>query len=363
MIKVGVVYGTNFGSVSPGGIQTVIRSLGANAPGDMAITYFGAGSIEASLPRPHDTYVDVLKGRPVAVDKIPLNLRYTAALTRSRSVLRDMDLLVAHRAEHVSALPLKPTSALVLHGGSRNARMTGRWRAFGLAYPLLEVTARHLADICFSVSVGEHLLASRPSLSLQPLIVPLADPFLNAGSMDRSGALKSVVFCGRLEAEKRPHLALEVAAALGVSCDLIGDGPLLCELKRVARSLGVPLRAHGRLGQEELARLYRRSAGVLLSTSLFEGYSLAVVEAASCGVPVVGLRAPGVARAIAAAGGLVANTPNELAGVVNRAWACGNGVPVEGLRQMHDPQVIGRAFWSQATGCLRRQALRSRRRR
>lgn len=352
-VKVGVVYGTNFGTVSAGGIQTVVRSLGAFAPVHMAITYFGAGELEGSLPRDGDEYIDLLRGRDPE-GATPLNLRYAAALTRSRvrRRLREMDLLVAHRVEHVPLLPFKPKRVVVVHGGTRNARLSARSPVFGLAYPILEVVARRMTTLRFSVSPGEHVLGSRPSMLLEPLTVPLAKPFLAAGPPARTGMLESVTFCGRLTAEKQPRLAIEVAAELGVSCDLIGDGPLLDELIEYARGLGVRLRTHGHLAQHDLVCFYQQTATVLLSVSLFEGYSLAVIEAASCGVPVVGLRGPGVARAVEAAGGVMVDTRDDLAVAVSSAWDAGNSIPVEALRMLHDPKVIASGFWARCVASL-----------
>ena len=98
-------------------------------------------------------------------------------------------------------------------------------------------------------------------------------------------------FLGRLVEQKSPLLLLGVLDALrgeGFRLAVIGDGPLLDELRRRAAALALTDRVEfvGSLPRAQaLERL--RSIDVLLMPSLWEGMPLAALEAMAMGVPVV----------------------------------------------------------------------------
>ncbi len=109
---------------------------------------------------------------------------------------------------------------------------------------------------------------------------------------------------GRLEARKRPGLAIDTVAALrhsGVDASIViaGEGPLSEDLAERARAAGVgeAVRFVGRVSELDKWRLYD-SADVLLFGSTLEGFGLVVAEAQSRGVPVVAAAGTATAEAI-----------------------------------------------------------------
>jgi glycosyltransferase involved in cell wall biosynthesis len=80
---------------------------------------------------------------------------------------------------------------------------------------------------------------------------------------------------------------------------VIGDGPELPALERLARKLGVDgaVQFTGRMGTAELVEILNR-CHVFLNASPKEGLGLTVVEANACGVPVVGSDRPGLRDSI-----------------------------------------------------------------
>jgi glycosyltransferase involved in cell wall biosynthesis len=125
-----------------------------------------------------------------------------------------------------------------------------------------------------------------------------------------------MLFCGRLSAEKRPHLAVDVLAGLcadgrDVQLLLAGDGPLARDVQLRAQALGVGDRCKllGVLDEFTLRHVYAAS-DVLLAPSAIEGISRSVFEAMSMGcVPVVSdvggqreLVVPGTGSLVAADG-------------------------------------------------------------
>ncbi len=89
-----------------------------------------------------------------------------------------------------------------------------------------------------------------------------------------------VVWVGRLVGDKRPALALEVAARAGVHLVVIGDGPLAAERDPERATL------LGALPRDEALR-WIAHARALLVTSRTEGAPTVVREARALGVPVV----------------------------------------------------------------------------
>ncbi len=86
---------------------------------------------------------------------------------------------------------------------------------------------------------------------------------------------------------------------------LVGTGPEEGEIRALAEKLGV-LDDVRFAGEEPDVARHLRGASLLLSTSGFEGFGMAVLEAMACGVPVVSTRSGGVSEALGDSGGLLA---------------------------------------------------------
>jgi glycosyltransferase involved in cell wall biosynthesis len=103
---------------------------------------------------------------------------------------------------------------------------------------------------------------------------------------------------GSLISVKRPLLFLQWVAALqakGIEFDAVwaGDGPLRGEMTAAAASLQVPVTFPGNQSRQEMENLYSK-ADLLLLSSEFETFSIAVLEAMAHGVPTVTSTFPGV---------------------------------------------------------------------
>lgn len=74
-----------------------------------------------------------------------------------------------------------------------------------------------------------------------------------------------------------------------VKLDIVGEGPLRKPLEALAKTLGVEAHVHfhGAVPHQRLPDYYR-AADLCLLSSRYESQNLAVLEAAACGIPVVG---------------------------------------------------------------------------
>ncbi len=128
----------------------------------------------------------------------------------------------------------------------------------------------------------------------------------------------TLVFVGRLSANKRPEHALEVFQLVqrelpDAKMWFIGAGPAEEGLRRRAVE---NVEFFGRLSDRERNDRVSR-AHLLLATSSREGWGLVVTEAAALGTPAAGYDVPGLRDSLRASGGVVApGEPKALARVV-----------------------------------------------
>lgn len=105
------------------------------------------------------------------------------------------------------------------------------------------------------------------------------------------GGFRRLAFLGRLVEVKNPLFALEVLRALGESgyrLVVVGDGPLMGEMRRRAAALGLADRVELRGGLERAQALEAlATCDLLIVPSLWEGMPLAPLEAMAMGIPVV----------------------------------------------------------------------------
>lgn len=102
---------------------------------------------------------------------------------------------------------------------------------------------------------------------------------------------KIILMVSRLEPEKQVDLALKYLASFllqeqMVGLVIVGSGSEEQKLKNMVEDLGVDSFVKFEGWQENLATYYK-TADLFLMTSRYEGYGVALVEAAACGLPVV----------------------------------------------------------------------------
>lgn len=101
----------------------------------------------------------------------------------------------------------------------------------------------------------------------------------------------SVITVGRLESEKAVAVGIRAFAQFikeGVPAKyiIVGDGSEKANLQKLAKELGVAEKVDFVGWQNDLAPFYAK-ASVYLSTSLYEGYGMTLIEASLFGLPIV----------------------------------------------------------------------------
>jgi glycosyltransferase involved in cell wall biosynthesis len=102
----------------------------------------------------------------------------------------------------------------------------------------------------------------------------------------------TLVFAGRLTAQKSLPLGIEAARRAGVALAIAGDGP-----DRAALESAGGARFLGAMPRERVLELFRAGDAALLSSS-WENFPHTVVEALAVGTPVIATRTGGVAEVV-----------------------------------------------------------------
>ncbi len=215
-----------------------------------------------------------------------------------------VDLLRGHSVRHTGPALLlgraiaRSTVPVVLH----HHHLDPRWARLDAA-----IAAR--ADLVITVSEHarqELVAAGVPQQRTRVMIEGVARPASAGIEASRRWPAPDglrLLYLGRLEARKRPEVALEALAVLArgripASLVIAGDGPAQVDLERRASALGLngAVRFAGRVSESEKFSLYD-GADALLFPSTLEGFGLVVAEAQSRGLPVVAAAGTGTVEA------------------------------------------------------------------
>lgn len=285
-----------------GGIETVVTEL-AKGLHDSGASVLTVAVVDQGADTPR--MVDELSRLGVAVDVVSV---------QPRRYLREIELI---------ARSIRRFSATVVHShGSRmdtmaryaRRRAAARWVSTlhgfcggdlkNRAYEYIQLRSVRDADTVVAVSRSVHARALQAGVrGARLMTIPNAAPPLQPRS--RAEALAAlglgpqrrwIGWVGRLSVEKDPILfaqTIRALAASGFGGVVVGDGPLLSQLKTDFDDLireGRLVLAGRRTGSGTLMAAF----DALLVTSVTEGTPMVVLEAMNCGVPVVSTSVGGV---------------------------------------------------------------------
>jgi glycosyltransferase involved in cell wall biosynthesis len=111
-----------------------------------------------------------------------------------------------------------------------------------------------------------------------------ATPDSGGGSGNRE---RRIVFVGRLSKEKGADLLVRIANRINADFEIIGDGPELESLRRIAPpNVTLP----GWLSHDEVLQRIKTSAAVAMPSRWYEGFAMVIVEAFATATPVLASR-------------------------------------------------------------------------
>ncbi len=121
-------------------------------------------------------------------------------------------------------------------------------------------------------------------------VLPIFIDVTRFRSLTRAPKSGNLLWVGRFASEKNPALALHAFAAArkaqhALHLTMLGDGPVMSELRLLAEHLEIG--GHVAFPGWQDPAVYLPTAELVLSTSAYEGYGMAIVEALAAGVPVL----------------------------------------------------------------------------
>ena len=307
---------------SIGGIQTFICSFLKYAPPEFEVRLVGTGSKGAAIGRWSEKefagrrvkFMPLIEVEDDDVRRlVPTTLRYTAALFRHNF---SSDFMHFYRIEAALATRTWQGEKTLLVQNDIQKQMdpiAGNnailWQKFPAVYFALEkflieqfsyIYSCHTATTQFYQQRYPELAESTSYLKntvdeerFYPL--SLADRQVQSRALALELGLQAdtrfILFAGRLHPQKDPLLLLEACSILDlpqVHLLVAGSGELKLELEARIEALGLSQQVTmlGAVPQDQLARLHQLSSVFALS-SVYEGLPFAVLEALSCGTPVV----------------------------------------------------------------------------
>jgi glycosyltransferase involved in cell wall biosynthesis len=110
-------------------------------------------------------------------------------------------------------------------------------------------------------------------------------------------AKKRLCFIGRLETQKNPLALLEGLKGVEAELLMVGAGSLKAQLQSYAQKNSLDVTFLENLPHRELPDVIN-STDVFILPSLYEGHPKTLIEAMSCGMPVIGANSPGIREII-----------------------------------------------------------------
>lgn len=250
-----------------------------------------------------ETFLEAARERGIPAEAIEVrgrvDLRALSKL-RSRFSAQRTEVVHAHGYKALAYAMLarnRRLSLVVTHHGETGHDRLARF------YERLARTLYSRVDCVFSVSgaTTESLVAAgvpRAKLRTVPNPISLPPPSSDPGADPSEGAL---LFVGRLSREKGLDVLLRALASSRapdqLTLEVAGDGPCADEWKALASALGLDGRVRWLGVRSDIPALLAEAQALVLP-SLREGLPLAVLEAASCEVPVLASRVGGVPEAV-----------------------------------------------------------------
>jgi glycosyltransferase involved in cell wall biosynthesis len=101
-----------------------------------------------------------------------------------------------------------------------------------------------------------------------------------------------IIYVGRLSAQKNLEFLFKSLTELPYDLTIVGSGGLITDLKNIAKKLKLKINFIDRVKNYDLAKLLNHSK-IFVLPSLYEGMPKALLEAMSCGLPVLASDVPG----------------------------------------------------------------------
>lgn len=158
---------------------------------------------------------------------------------------------------------------------------------FSTATKIVVTTQAMKERIRAQYDIDQERIAIIPNFVLSDQFIPTDFPSI----------LNRLCFVGRLVPQKNVHNLIRACKGLDIELVIVGDGPQRDELEAFSNEINVSTTFLGNRPHSELPEILRMST-IFLLVSHYEGHPKTLLEAMSCGLPVIGANSPGIREVI-----------------------------------------------------------------
>jgi glycosyltransferase involved in cell wall biosynthesis len=211
----------------------------------------------------------------------------------------------------------------VVHGCWRNSRSGTMVVAAMLTFHNVLRTWENQVDVYIALTEFARKKFVQGGLPAEKIVVKPNFVHPDPGNGEHKGNF--ALFVGRLSAEKGIRTMLSAWRLLkSVPLKVVGDGPLMAEVKAQIEREWLAIEVLGRCPREEVFSLMRQASFLVFPSEWYEGFPMTIAEAFACGLPVLASRLGAMAELVEdGRTGLLfePGNPEDLAEKVAWAWA------------------------------------------
>jgi glycosyltransferase involved in cell wall biosynthesis len=210
----------------------------------------------------------------------------------------------------------------VVHGCWRNSRSGTMVVAAMLTFHNILKTWENKVDVYIALTEFARKKFVQGGLPEKKIVVKPNFVHPDPGNGEHKGNF--ALFVGRLSAEKGIRTMLSACRLLkSVPLRIVGDGPLMAEVKAQIERERLAIDVPGRLPREEVFSLMQQASFLVFPSESYEGFPMTIAEAFACGLPVLASRLGAMAELVEdGRTGLLfePGNPDDLAEKVEWAW-------------------------------------------
>lgn len=213
------------------------------------------------------------------------NLPVVMTINNFRLLCPSGTFLINGKVDTVSLTESFPYTA-IRKGGYRNSVVLTFWLSIITWFHGIISTWSKVDRYLVQTRFAQQLFATKNKVGISQDKFLIKENAVNdegCGPLTRNGRL---LFVSRLSEEKGINFLVDLADSLDLPLDIVGDGPLRSDLEAKVNPHSKII-FHGTLGRDEMKEMMRHAHALLFPSLWYEGMPITILEAFSCGLPVV----------------------------------------------------------------------------
>lgn len=200
-----------------------------------------------------------------------------------RKAAKKYDVINLHHGTLNIALKGLPNVVVTYHGSPKDDKESSKVRKKGREI-INAFGVKSLKKVSKIIAISEYIKKELIKKDINHSKIKViydgvSDVFVSSGEDDNF-----MLYVGRLEKHKRVEKLIQLSKDLNFKLKIVGYGPEVHKLKKLAKGMIAPCEFYGKVSQEKVLRLYQ-TCSFFASASNWEGFGLIFLEAARCAKP------------------------------------------------------------------------------